>query len=420
VGGTAVSDPISRAHTRCRICGSTDLVRYLDIGATPLANSYLSAEDLARPEVAVELAIQMCRGCGLSQLTRVVDPDLMFRNYLYVSSTSDTFREHCRELAATVAPIAGCAPGDLALDIASNDGCLLEQFKALGMRTIGVDPALNLATEANQRGITTLQRYWTEEVAREIVATYGRPRVITATNVVAHVDDLHAFVRGVDVALAPCGAFVLEVPYLIDFIEKNEFDTAYHEHLSYLALGPLTELMAAHGLEVFDVEYFADIHGGTIRVYVDRRGERAIGTRVDAMLARERTFGLTDPARYVAFGERVRQNMRGLADLLRSLSTDGRTIWAYGASAKGNTLMSFVGVDSAIVPAVVDDNAKKSGLFTPGAHMRIVGRAELATAAVDYLLLLAWNFEDEIVRRSRKVGYTGKYIRPVPEVTIIE
>jgi len=415
-----VTDSISRAHTRCRICGSTDLVRYLDIGVTPLANSYLSAEDLARSEVAVELAIQLCRACGLSQLTRVVDPDLMFRNYLYVSSTSDTFREHCRELAATVAPVAGCAPGDLALDIASNDGCLLEQFKALGLRTVGVDPAVNLAADANARGITTFQRYWGEDVAREIVATYGRPKVITATNVFAHVDDLHAFVAALDAALAPGGAFVLEVPYLVDFIEKNEFDTAYHEHLSYLALRPLTELMAGHGLQVFDVEYFAAIHGGTIRVYVDRRGGRAIGPRVEAMLARERAFGLSDPSRYVAFGERVRQNMRGLAELLRSLSAEGRSIWAYGASAKGNTLMNFVGVGSAIVPAVVDDNERKWGLFTPGAHMRIVGGAELATASVDYLLLLAWNFEAEIVRRSRKVGYAGKYIRPVPEVAIIE
>ena len=411
---------LARLHERCRVCGAANLVPYLDLGVTPLANSYLTRQQLAETEPAAELALQICAACGLSQLTRVVDRDLMFRNYLYVSSTTRTFRDHCAELAATAMSVAGAAAGDWALDIASNDGLLLSCFRDLGMRVFGVDPARNLAAEATVRGIPTVPEYWSRTVAQAATDAHGRPRVVTATNVLAHVDDLHEFTDAVKIALAPRGVLVVEVPYLLDFIKQNEFDTVYHEHLSYFGVQPLSELMRRHGLALFDVERFPEIHGGTIRVFVCRAGERLPSERVTALLESEREFGITDPGVYVAFGERARANMRHLTDLISRLRSKDRRIWAYGASAKGNTLMNFSRTTADAIPVVIDDNPKKWGLFTPGAHMRIAGPNELAAGQVDHLLLLAWNFEREIVQRSRAVGYRGSYIRPVPSVSVFE
>jgi dTDP-4-dehydrorhamnose reductase/SAM-dependent methyltransferase len=416
-----MSEPTNSSLMRetCRICGSSSLYRYLDLGVTPLANSYVPASELPNAEFKEELAIQLCRSCGLSQLTRVVHPDLMFKTYLYVSSTTDTFRTHCEEMAATTEAIVGLEQGDLVLDIASNDGCLLSKYQARGMRVVGVDPAENLAREANAAGIPTLNAYWSAPLARDLASRYGAPKVITATNVFAHVDDLHEFVRGVAAALAPGGIFVIECPYLLDFVEKNEFDTAYHEHLSYIGITPLVRLMSMHGLEVFDVQYFADLHGGTIRTYVCRAGARTQSEAVATYLKREAQFGITSEAPYRSFAERVILNKRLLRELINRERANGKTIWAYGASAKGNTLVNFFGLTEEDVPVVIDDNPKKWSLYTPGAHMRIVGINELASAKVDYLLLLAWNFQKEIIRRCTAVHYRGGFIIPVPVPTIL-
>lgn len=409
----------SVASTACRICGSSAMVGYLDLGRTPLANSYLDADALSAPEFAEELAIQLCTQCGLSQLTRVVNPDLMFRNYLYVSSTPATFRAHCAEMAGTLTKAAQVAPGELVLDIASNDGCLLRAFREFGASIVGVDPAENLAKEANAAGVPTICDYWSTTVAERVVAEYGRPKVITATNVVAHVDDLNGFMAGVAACLAPGGLFVMECPYLLDFIEHNEFDTAYHEHLSYIGLTPITHLVGRHGLAVLHVEYFPKIHGGTIRISVGRPDEHTPSAAVAEYLSREASFGIADIAPYRAFADRVNTVRASLLALLHRLRAEGKTVWAYGASAKGNTLANFVGLTPELVPVVIDDNPKKWGLYCPGSHMRIAGPTELADGAADYLLLLAWNFKAEIMRRSQAAGFTGHFIAPVPEPTII-
>lgn len=393
---------------------------YLDMGFTPLANSYLRQEDIQKPEFKEELALQVCTDCGLSQLTKVVNPDLMFKSYLYVSSTTETFRNHCAELAKTSTSVARCREGDWVLDIASNDGCLLSQFRELGMRVVGVDPAENLATEANKAGIPTLCGYWSTDLAGTVVNRFGRPKVITATNVFAHVDDVHEFVRSVDRSLAPRGIFIIECPYVVDFIEKNEFDTAYHEHLSYLGVHPLRVLMAQHGLTLFDVEYFKEIHGGTIRVYVARPNDYPVSSNVKRYLEKEEQLGIKAIERYDAFSKRILSNKRNLLDLIRRLRADGKEIWAYGASAKGNTLMNYFGLSKELIPVVIDDNPKKWGWYTPGSHMRIAGIEELARSKVDYLLVLAWNFEAEIRRRCRVINYPGGFILPVPEARIIE
>ncbi|MBF8247840.1 MAG: Methyltransferase domain-containing protein [Bacteroidetes bacterium] len=407
----------SKLQTHCRVCGSASLFKYLELGNTPLANSYLRKEQLTLPEFREELALQVCSSCGLSQLTKVVHPDLMFSNYLYVSSTTETFRNHCAEMARVLSRRADCKRGDLVLDIASNDGCLLSKFKDIGMNVVGVDPAVNLAAEANAAGIKTLNAYWSSSVALEVVSKLGKPKVITATNVFAHVDDVHEFVKAVDLCMEQKGIFVIECPYLLDFIEKNEFDTAYHEHLSYFGITPMVHLMKMHNLQVFDIEYFKDLHGGTIRVYVSRMNDYHPADTVKRYLEREAQFQVTGQEPFESFSDRVTMNKKKLLDVLKAEHAKGNVIWAYGASAKGNTLVNFFGISNEIVPVVIDDNPKKWGYYTPGAKMRITGIKEL-NKNVDCLLLLAWNFQEEIIQRCRAVGYEGSYIVPVPEPKI--
>lgn len=409
----------SKSHDICRICRSTNLHEYLDLGRTPLANSYLRAEDLQVPEFKEELKLQVCTDCGLSQLTKVVNPDLMFRNYLYVSSTPKTFRDHCVELAKTSVAMAGCRKGEWVLDIASNDGCLLSKFRDLEMSVVGVDPAENLAAEANQSGIPTLCDYWSTTAAESVLRRFGRPRIITATNVLGHTDDLHEFVRAVDHCLDPAGIFVLECPYVLDFIEKNEFDTAYHEHLSYLAIHPLRMLMEEHGFAVCNVQYFHEIHGGTIRVFVGRSGRHPVDSNVALYLKKEEAFGIQTIEPYEAFRGRVEGTKEKLLSLLGRLQAGGKAMWAYGASAKGNTLTNYFGITKDLIPVVIDDNPKKWGWYTPGSHMRITGIDELVSSRVDYLLLLAWNFQTEIKHRCRMIKYPGDFIVPVPGAKII-
>jgi hypothetical protein len=391
----------------------------LDLGSTPLANSYLRKEDLEKHEFGEELALQVCITCGLSQLTKVVHPDLMFKNYLYVSSTTQTFRDHCVEMALTTSRVANLAAGDLVMDIASNDGCMLSKFQDIGMSVIGVDPAENLAAEANANGIRTLNAYWSPSIANDIVSRFGKPKVITATNVFAHVDDLHSFVQAVDICMAKKGIFVIECPYALDFIEKNEFDTAYHEHLSYIGITPLMKLMAKYDMQVFDVEYFEHLHGGTIRVYVSRFHDYVVSNRVGEYLARESSFGITTKSPYDAFAQRVLLNKKQLVDLLEREVAKGKVVWSYGASAKGNTLLNFFGITNKLVPVSIDDNPKKWEYYTPGSRLRITGIDELKSARVDYLLLLAWNFQSEIMRRCKAVNYRGAYLLPVPEPRVV-
>jgi dTDP-4-dehydrorhamnose reductase len=409
----------SKDQTQCRICGSQTLVRYLDLGSTPLANSYVTRAGLSSPEFKEELSLQVCLTCGLSQLTKVVHPDLMFKNYLYVSSTTETFRKHCEELAASACRVAGAKPGDLVMDIASNDGCLLSKFQDIGMRVVGIDPAENLAAEANAGGIRTLNAYWSPSIAKDVAARFGEPRVITATNVFAHVDDVHSFVEGVSSCIASRGIFVIECPYALDFISKNEFDTAYHEHLSYIGITPLVTLMGMHEMDVFDVEYFPDLHGGTIRTFVCRKGDYVRTSRVGEYLDREAAFGITSRSPYLAFAERVLLNRVQLREVMDRELAAGKVIWAYGASAKGNTLVNFFGISDRDVPVAIDDNPKKWGYYAPGSHMRITGIQELADHRVDYLLLLAWNFQKEIISRCQAAHYRGGFILPVPVPTII-
>ncbi|MBF0532667.1 MAG: methyltransferase domain-containing protein [Candidatus Omnitrophica bacterium] len=401
---------------KCRICSASRFFPYLDLGISPLANSYIPPSSEHDPEYQAPLALWLCEVCGLSQLSCVVNPDLMFRQYLYVSSTPQTFREHCAALAGDVTQWLGSGKKLFAVDVASNDGCLLRAFKNYGFQILGVDPAKNLAAEANAAGVPTLCDYWSVDVAQKITRQYGRPDVITGTNVFAHVDDLRAFVNAVAICLADKGIFLLEFPYILDFIERGLFDTVYHEHLSYLGLGPVNQLLQEYGMETVDVKRFSDLHGGTLRIIAAKKNQYPPRPQVAQLLNLENHFGLTRREPYIAFARAVEENKKNLVDLLNAAKRDGRRVWGYGASAKGNTLLNYYGIDRALIERIVDDNPKKCGLLAPGSRIPIVGIAQLkkSAAQVDDLLLLAWNFGKEIEARAAAAGYQGDFIYPVP------
>ncbi len=415
-----LSSDFSPDRKTCRVCGSKGMKPYLDLGTVPLANAYLKKEELDRPEFTESLVLQLCRRCGLTQLTKVVPPERMFRRYLYKSSTPETFRAHCRLLAQDAMRRVGGKAGDLALDIASNDGCLLSKFQDEGMRVVGVDPAENLATEADKGGIPTVCTYWSLAVAKDIVSRFGSPKIVTSQNVLGHTDDVHAFAQAVEACLAPKGLWIIEVPYVLDFVQHNEFDTAYHEHLSYFSVHPLRLLLRAHAMDIMDVAYFPKIHGGTIRLFACRRGDYRVSRRVETFLKKEGAFGLRRLQPYRAFAQRVRKNKEDLLGVLSGLRKERKTIWAYGAGAKGNILMNYCGIRQDTVPVVVDDNAEKWGYYAPGSQMRITKTADLKGARVDYLLLLAWNFKDEIIRRCKAAGFYGGYVIPNPTVQLVK
>jgi SAM-dependent methyltransferase len=405
----------SKTIIACRACGSGRLRRYLDLGRTPLANSYAAAAARAEEEFAEELCLQVCLDCGLSQLTKVVDPDRLFRSYLYVTGTTETMRAHFAALARDAKRAASAGDGDLALDLASNDGTVVAAFQDVGLQALGVDPADNLAAEANARGRRTWAGYWSAELAARVVRELGRPKIVTAANVAAHVDDLHGFVGAIADCLAPDGVVVFEFPWVVEFLERTEFDTAYHEHLSYLGLAPLSRLLAAHDLEAWDAEVFPEVHGGTLRVWCARAKERRPSARLLDAVRREHALRLREFRVYEAFAGRANKNRADMRALVARLRAEGRTLWAYGASAKGNTLLNFFGLTAADIPRVIDDNPKKWGLRTPGARIEIVGPDALRGAKADVLVLLAWNFEKEIRRRCAAAGYRGSYLIPVPE-----
>jgi SAM-dependent methyltransferase len=400
----------------CRICGGSLSSPYLDLGKTPLANSYLQPDQLAAEEPSYELAVVLCKNCHLSQLTNVVPPKLMFDHYLYVSSTTQTFRAHCDELVSSVlARLPGSDDDALVLDIASNDGCLLSYFKARGLRIVGVDPAKNLVSEAIARGVETQLGYWDDRIAEEILASKGHPKVVTATNVLAHVDDIHSFLGNVHRVLEPGGLFVCEVPYMVDLVDHGEFDTIYHEHLSYFLLGPLREALRRNHLEVIDVEH-RSIHGGTIRVYCTHsKGVANPSSRVSEFVDNERRRCFFESDVYDEFAEHVKKNRYRTLSLLDNLKAKGNHIAGYGASAKGNTLLNYFGLDAGTINYIVDDNPRKHGYHAPGSKVPITAPSHLDTYAPQYLLILAWNFVEEIKRRTAKYRDSGgKYIVPVP------
>ncbi len=404
----------------CLGCGANSPKVFLDLGRTPLANSYLQAEvDYGREET-FPLAAAYCESCALVQLAETVAPEKMFSEYAYFSSYSDSFLEHARLMAEAHVQRFNLGRDSRVLEIASNDGYLLRYFKQRGIGVLGIDPARNIAAEANRRGIPTLCQFFGEGFAPDLVREHGQADLIIGNNVLAHVPDVNGFLRATAACLRPDGAAVFEFPYLRELLDKTEFDTIYHEHVFYYSLSAISNLARRARLELWDVAP-QRIHGGSLRVFLQRPGARPIDSRIDQTLGEEEKAGLTGFARYAAFGRQVRALKDQLLSLLGDLKRAGKRIAAYGAPAKGNTLLNYCGIGPELIEFTVDRSPHKQGMFLPGSHLPILPPEELLVRKPDYALLLPWNIADEIVRQqSSYLLAGGRFIIPVPEPRILE
>jgi SAM-dependent methyltransferase len=414
-----VSDHVRR-RTTCRLCSSDRVDRAFALTATPPANAFVAREALGQTQDRFPLDLFFCHACTHLQLLDVVDPRILFENYVYVSGTSPSFVRHFQEYASTVAGLVGLAPGGLVIDIGSNDGTLLRPFRALGARTLGIDPARAIAAEATRAGIETIADFFSPALAAMIAFKHGPASIVTANNVFAHIDDLGGIADGVHRLLAADGVFVFEVSYLLDVIDKTLFDTIYHEHLAYHAVRPLMPFLARHGLELIEA-LRVPTHGGSLRGIAQRAGgPRKPGASIAALLAAEEKRALHDIGTYRRFAERIDVLGAELTTLLRRLKSEGSSIAGFGAPAKATTLMYHFGLGPEVIDFIVDDSPLKQNLFTPGLHVPVVSPDAILQKRPDYLLVLAWNFAEAIIARNdafRAIG--GHFIIPVPTIEVI-
>ena len=408
------------AHTHCRICRTLLPAPFFDLGDMPLANAFLSSPAEYSGEERYPLAVAACPGCGLAQLNYVVPAEQLYRQYIYVSSTSEAVTAHARTLADTVVAQYALGPSDLIMEVASNDGTVLKAFKRRDVRVLGVEPARNIAAIAEADGVPTVAEFFDVATARAVRKDHGPARAILGRHVFAHVDDVQGFFEGVDAALAPDGVFIIEVPYLPDLLEKLEFDTIYHEHLSYIALEPMQRLCAMHGFDLVDVERVA-LHGGSIVLHMRRAGVGAPSARLRQMLEAERALTLTEPAGMVTFAGRVAAWKAQFEALIDDVARAGGRLIGYGAAAKANTLLNYCPRLARSLQLILDRSPHKHGRYTPGTHIRVEPVERWDTAAATHMVILAWNFQQEIMRQMRAFEQAGgRFIVPIPVARVVE
>lgn len=407
-------------NKNCLICGSKNLLQYLDLGRSALANSYLSKNELKKKEFKAPLRVAVCKKCHLVQLMDIVDRSVLFRDYAYFSSTSPQLLDHFGEYAKDIFKRFPDQAKSLTLEIASNDGILLKPLKKLGANVLGIDPAKNIALQANREGITTIPEFFGPESAAKILKQYGRAGVVIANNVLAHTDNIHKIISGVDKLLSRDGVFVFEVQYLADLMAHNEFDNTYHEHTCYYSLLPLVRLLKDYSMKIFDVKH-VDTQGGSLRVYVGRKPLKfAVSLIVGEMIKREKVAGFDKEEAYLAFSQKPSFVRSGLVRLLADLKKKNKKIVGYGAPAKGNTLLQYCGIGRETIDYVTDNAPSKQGKYTPGSHLPIVSPDRLRKDIPDYILILAWNYSSSIVNREKWFSDRGgRFIVPIPEPKIL-
>ena len=407
-------------HTNCRICQTPLPEPFLDLGEMPLANSFLSRPEDFSSERSYPLAVAGCATCGLVQLNYVVPAEQLYRDYIYVSSTSEGVRHHAEHLAEALIAQYGWTASDLIVEVASNDGTVLQAFKRRGVKVLGVEPARNIASIADAAGIPTIPEFFNKDTANTILSQHGRVSGILGRHVFAHVDDVHEFVDAVKACLAEDGVFLIEVPYLGDFLDHLEFDTVYHEHLSYISLSAMEHLCRQHDMELVDVEQIS-LHGGSVVIHMRRKGTGKPSARLIDLLDRERQSKISDPQRLKRFAADVGAWKERFEGLIRQLRDSGASLIGYGAAAKGNTLLNYCAEEVASLQYILDRSSHKHGRYTPGTHIPVedVDRWTKGRCPT-HMVILAWNFRDEIMAQMKPFAdHGGRFVIPIPEPRVI-
>jgi C-methyltransferase len=409
---------IVRRVDKCRVCGSDDWLDVLDFGEMPLANGFLDpGSDDGEPRYPMEVIV--CRQCWLMSLRHVIDAEALFSDYVYVTSDSDLITGHMRHIVDLCTERSRLREGDLVVELGSNIGTQLRLFGDRGARVVGVDPAQNLARIANERGITTIPAFFGAEAAASVARAHGEAKVVLGRQCFAHIDNVHDVLDGVTTVLAADGILAIEVPYLLDLLDANQFDTIFHEHLSYFSFGTLVRLFAMHGLHVIDVER-APVHGGSLVIVAARDAARIPSAAVTELLALEREQGITAEHRYREFAAATWRVVEAVRTMVRDLAADGRRVAGYGTPSKGCALLMACGLGPGEIAFCTDTTSYKHGKLTPGTHIPVqppeFGRAN----PPDYFLLLAWNYAEEIIgKESGFLREGGRFIVPIPEPKVV-
>jgi hypothetical protein len=405
----------------CRFCGQVVHQTLVDLGMSPLCQTHITAEQLNHMEPFYPLRAYVCQHCFLVQLEKFVAPGDIFSDYAYFSSYADSWVEHARRYCELMRERFGISRDSLVVEIASNDGYLLQHFVASGVPVVGVEPAANVAEVAMRNGIRSVVKFFGIQTARELAAEFGKPDLLLGNNVLAHVPELNDFVAGMKMLLGERGVITMEFPHLLELMQHNQFDTIYHEHFSYFSFTTVTDVFRHHGLTLFDVERLPT-HGGSLRIY-GRHTEDAskpVSIRTRDLLALEERSGLGKLSTYAAFAEQVRETKRALLEFLIAAKRAGKRIVGYGAPGKGNTLLNYCGIGTDFIDFTVDRNPYKQGKYTPGTHIPILHPDELIKARPDYVLILPWNLKDEILATLGKFpGLNARFVVPIPRVEIV-
>lgn len=405
---------------RCRFCGNTLKYTFVDLGISPLANSYPKPQDLQSMEPFYPLHVFICEVCYLVQLPQIQSPEDIFSDYAYFSSYSESWLNHAKEYTNLMIERFNFDSNSLVLEIASNDGYLLQYFKEKGMPVLGVEPAKNVAKVAQEAGIPTITKFFGVQTASELFTEGKLPDLMLGNNVLAHVPDLNDFVEGFKILLKPQGVITIEFPHLMRLIEENQFDTIYHEHFSYFSLITVKEVFAKHGLAIFDVQELPT-HGGSLRIYACHAEDtsKPVTDRISDLLNREIDAGFTNLEFYQSFVERVKKTKRNVLDFLIKAKSQGKSIAGYGAPAKGNTLLNYSGIRTDFIDYTVDRSPHKQGCYLPGTHIPIYHPDKIRETKPDYLVILPWNLKDEIMDQMTHIrDWGGQFVTLIPEVRI--